>query len=436
MPVNNIDDVAEATVRQRLKPARVPRCEASLIPFIQLSAPLPMTEVPREASPKWDWTVFPVLGGSSDFGVLGGAAASIARHAKERKPYQFQAALILSTSFKDNGDGIELVQHKHAIRFDWLGLFHNRLRLSPAFNFERTANSGYFGLGNASEATPIDSSGTFGRRYQFIHNEVRGRLNARIALVGPWSLIAGTTHRYSRPTAYDGSQLATDSATTTPDGAKTIYGTEPLYQPSLQFGVLYDRRDNEVTPSSGGYHELAVRTAIGFPLSSEVRSAGASIVLRQYFSLFGPVVLAIRALGDFAIGNVPFYDLAQGGSFIAEQMPGGAQGVRGVPNGRFAGLAKVVGNVELRAMVFEFRIARQKFRVGLAGFVDGGRVWLDYKKDPRDGTGVGLKYGVGAGVYFQWGVALFRFDVAYSPDARAANPSLPVGLYVAEGQLF
>ena len=71
-------------------------------------------------------------------------------------------------------------------------------------------------------------------------------------------------------------------------------------------------------------------------------------------------------------------------------------------------------------------------------FVDVGRVWSDYAIiSPADGNSIGLKYGIGAGVFLQWGeAAIFRVEVAYSPDAESENPGFPVGIYVSDGAMF
>jgi hypothetical protein len=48
-----------------------------------------------------------------------------------------------------------------------------------------------------------------------------------------------------------------------------------------------------------------------------------------------------------------------------------------------------------------------------------------------------LKYGAGGGLYLLWGqAALFRVEVAYSPDQVAENPGFPVGIYVEDGVMF
>ena len=59
----------------------------------------------------------------------------------------------------------------------------------------------------------------------------------------------------------------------------------------------------------------------------------------------------------------------------------------------------------------------------------------------RDGSGVGIHRGTGAGFYSGWGDAsLIRLEVAYSPDAFSLHlpfgTSAPLGLYVQDGVMF
>ena len=135
---------------------------------------------------------------------------------------------------------------------------------------------------------------------------------------------------------------------------------------------------------------------------------------------------------------MPFYDLYTGGPFVTVEMLGGSSGVRGVPIGRYLGLVKAMGNVEARALVVGFRLAGQSFKLGGSTFFDTGRVWSDYTfRSPDDGRGVGLKYGAGLGAYLLWGqAALFRVELAYSPDAASENRGFPFGLYVEDGVMF
>ena len=71
--------------------------------------------------------------------------------------------------------------------------------------------------------------------------------------------------------------------------------------------------------------------------------------------------------------------------------------------------------------------------LALAAFFDCGRVWTELgRAHPElDGTGVGLKYGIGGGLRLQEGKTfVVRADLAWSPDAT------PIGAYFAAGQIF
>ena len=54
----------------------------------------------------------------------------------------------------------------------------------------------------------------------------------------------------------------------------------------------------------------------------------------------------------------------QAGPFDQKEMPGGSAGIRGVPVGRYLGPIKLIGNIELRAMLLEFKLGNQKFTIG------------------------------------------------------------------------
>jgi len=65
--------------------------------------------------------------------------------------------------------------------------------------------------------------------------------------------------------------------------------------------------------------------------------------------------------------------------------------------------------------------------------VDVGRAWTELgRSHPElDGTGWGLKYGLGGGLRLTQGKTfVVRGDLAWSPDAR------PIGGYVNAGQMF
>src|SRR5262249_49706204 len=159
----------------------------------------------------------------------------------------------------------------------------------------------------------------------------------------------------------------------------------------------------------------------GVPFSADIQYGEASAILAGYLQFHDPFLFAWRLVADLEFGNVPFYDLFLGGPFTTIEMPGGSSGIRGVPLGRCSGPIEALGNAEVRAMLLHLKIFGQMFHIGGTTFFDTGRIWSDYSfKSPADGTGLGLKWGAGLGLYLQWGqAAVFRIEMAYSPDAAS-----------------
>lgn len=378
----------------------------------------------------------PILGGNTDIGFQIGLAATLTRVSPHYRPYRWKMDGLLSASVKGGPRGTEVVQQSHDLRLDIPRAVSGKIRVLPGIFFERTVNAGYFGVGNDSQAV-AKADGTFGNRYQYVHNEIRARVNLRSPLEGPFSVMYGLTLRYVNPGAYPGSRLDEDASRKDEHGAPIIRGLQPLGHTIGAVGLLVDTRDNEITPTKGTFDLFALRGGFATPTESQVRYGGLNAVIRRYVPFGGRFVFATRFFADLMFGDVAFYDLSQGGAFIPLDLPGGAQGIRGVPNGRYQGLIKLVGNVELRATHLRFRLFGDDFRVGNNIFFDAGRVYAGYRADERDGHGFGLKYGVGAGVFVVWGTAaVFRVEFAYSPDAIAANPGFPIGIYAADGQMF
>jgi outer membrane protein assembly factor BamA len=202
-------------------------------------------------------------------------------------------------------------------------------------------------------------------------------------------------------------------------------------------GIMIDTRDSEFVTRRGIFYQLGVGATVGS--QEDVAYGNASAVLAHFAPLPGPLVFASRFVASFEFGRVPFYDLAQGGTFEPQYMLGSENGVRGVPFGRYAGLIKVIANTELRATPFpRFMVLGQRLRIGTTAFFDAGRVWNQYSAiSAADGTSLGLKYGIGGGVFLQWGeAAIFRIEAAFSPDAESENQGLPVGIYVSDGLMF
>jgi Omp85 superfamily domain len=372
---------------------------------------------------RYELAGFPIVGGNSDTGAQFGGAATLTKFFDEVHPYLWNVDLLLSASAKSDQNGLRLTQQSHVLRLDAPDLLGGRLRLDARASFQRTINAGYYGLGNASSAALPAGETSIGRTYEYIQEEARLRVIARVHTRSPVDLALGGVVRFEGPTAYEGTKLAEDADAVNADGSPAA-------------GIIIDTRDSEFVTTRGIFYQLGV-SATGGSAENVAYGRGAA-VLAHYAHLGGPFIFASRLVASFDVGSVPFYDLAQGGVFEPQNLLGGETGVRGVPMGRYAGLAKVVSNVEIRTTLPRVKVLDQRLRFGTTTFFDAGRVWYDYSFDPaRDGTKLGLKYGIGAGVFVQWGeAAIFRLEAAYSPDAESENPGFPIGIYVADGLMF
>jgi len=391
---------------------------------------------------RFDWGALPYVAGSSDYGVLFGAVAALVRQEKGVRPYAWRGELSLSASVMDDPvGGAQFAQHDDSLRWDIPNLLHGWLRFQPQILFQRTVNAGYFGLGNASsDLRPATLPEVDRQRwFQYIYTAPELRLNAQIRLTEALKLLVGVHGRYVLPEAYATSLYAGDRGRRAPDEEPLLRGTDDHGLALLALGLLLDTRDDETVPTLGMLHELSLRGAVGFRDTAEFAYGGLTAHVRYYLPLADrSLVLGLRVLGDVLFGEPPFYELGRGSAFFPSELPGGKNGIRGVPAGRFAGRYKLLGSAELRSMFWNFDLWGRSMSLGAVAFFDWGRVWVgEADLDGLDGFDHGMKFGVGGGIHFQWGsAAVFRFELAWSPDAASADPDLPLGIYVAFAQAF
>lgn len=393
--------------------------------------------VPHDRRDKVDyWTKryelagFPLIGGDSDIGFEFGGVATLSRFAHGIVPYQWNMDLLLAASVKSGPSGLEFTQENLQYNIDAPGLFGGRVRINPQVAYNRTINQLYFGIGNASSPNP--PPGAPPRYFEFEDRQFRVRTLSRIVWHAPLDAALGLIYRFENPGPYYPSKLATDAA------SGVALGVEPLSLVTVAAGVIYDTRDNEIFPRRGSYHQVGLRGTLGIPIGAGIRYGEAGGMFATYKPISGPFILALRGVIDLQFGNVPAYDLYTGGPFQTYEMIGGSAAIRGVPDGRYSGLIKLFGNSELRALLIELHVLGQRFRIGGNVLFDVGRLWANYTFPPSlDGSAFGLKWGAGVGAYLVWGqAAVFRIEVAYSPDAASENPHLPLGIYVEDGVMF
>ena len=286
----------------------------------------------------------------------------------------------------------------------------------------------FYGIGNAAPEPPPTVSNQdkeYGRNYP------EAWLRARIRLRSDFELHAGTVFWYDWLDVRPNSILAMDAASGPADVRSIIGPLGPHAVQLFELGLFYDSRDNEIVTRRGAFHTLTARLspalADWMPYSYQQINAST-----RFYATLEPrwLIVSWRVVGDVLLGQPPFYELAR---FEEVSAIGGAKGVRGVPAERYYGKVKVFQNLEARSEVARFHIKGKPYTLSAATFFDAGRVWTELgRAHPElDGTGLGLKYGVGGGLRLHQGETfVVRADVAWSPDAR------PIAGYFAAGQIF
>ena len=384
---------------------------------------------PIPADGKTETNIVPVVGGTTDIGFGVGEFASLTHLRRGADPYVWSLESAGLVTFKPGvGGGIQVPYQDFLVKLSVPRLFGSpaRLEIRPEYSWESTL--GYYGIGNAS--TDAQPKGTPASYYWY------GRLHPTVDASLRWRIVdhlaARTGFRYTQNwlQVAAGSRLSQDLESASRE-VKSLLGSTRAHGVALfTYGLQWDNRDNEVSSHRGSFTVAAINLSPGGTTAYPYRYGQATLIASGFIPLgSNRVTLALRGVGDAFFGDPPFYELAR---FDDTYALGGITGVRGIPAQRYYGKVKAFGNVEVRVDVTSFHVVGKNLLFGLVAFADGGRVWADFAPHPElDGTGVGLKYGVGGGARLQSGSAfVLRADVAWSPDAR------PIGGYFAAGQAF
>lgn len=389
-------------------------------------------EIPLEGAQKTEVAVVPFFGGDSDIGIGGGALSTFARLDKDYKPFIWRTESVAFISFKPSeSGGLQVPFQDYFLKLTMPHLVRNRLRfeLRPSFTWLSTMK--YYGLGNDSKFEP-STGGAAGDRYnEFGRINPALRASMRVYMNKDVSLFMGGVYTHNWLDVPADGKLASDMRTGSDDVKRLLGATRSHGVFQFEYGIIYDRRDSETSTTKGMFHQATIRFSPGGEgLVLPYQYGNANLTTRFFLPLGSArVVLAVRGIVDLLFGNVPFYELAR---YEDNNAIGGVNGVRGVPAQRYYGKAKAFGNIELRTQLFDAEISNKVYKFGVVAFFDGGRVWADYEAHPElDGSGLGLKYGVGGGLRIQSGDSfVLRSDIAWSPDAR------PLGGYFSAGQMF
>jgi outer membrane protein assembly factor BamA len=303
----------------------------------------------------------PAMGFDTDDGFGLGARLELDWYKEHYDPYS--AALVIHGYASTNG------YHHHRVRFDLpgLGKRHN-LRLFGHFAYRQWLNDGYWGVGNGTVVerryTDLPSDDPDYRHYRYTLIQPFGRLTLRAEIGGPWAAFAFYGARWSRVEADAGSLLAVEQ----PIGMDGGFGMQ------IGGGLLYDTREPELTPDSGMLIELAARAAP--PLPGAEGQWWAPFASIRGFRTLGPgVVLGSRLMGEYMVGEVPFYDLITWGGLVPYVGMGGSETIRGTNFGRWRAPGKALWNTELRVDIGTHQAFHREVRWQAVPFFDAGMLW-------------------------------------------------------------
>lgn len=391
-----------------------------LVAVLAASPPAGADPDPKAAdAPGRETGVLPLVGGDTDIGMGVGALGSVVMLDRTHRPYLWQVQFSAFVATKSDVTSPSYEDAFIAVTFPQLLDGRLRLELRPSFTKDTTLP--YYGIGNRA---PAPAQAVPARDfYQRVHPAMA--MLSRWAVSASWSVLLGAQYVYNETTLGAASTAAMDLATIDPGAGR------PHSLLKLQTGLSYDTRDSEISPGQGQFHQITLRVspAMGDPFPYQYEQVDA--MARFYVTLIPRrMVLALRGVFDMQIGDVPFYELSR---YEDTSAIGGGMAVRGVPAYRYYGKIKAFGNIELRTAITSFSWFDRSFKLGVASFVDAGRLWAGMN-NPRpeiEGSGLALHYGIGAGLRLQQGHAfVVRGDVAWSPDAR------PVGAYLVADEIF
>ena len=178
---------------------------------------------------------------------------------------------------------------------------------------------------------------------------------------------------------------------------------------SVTLGVMDDRRDVRVNPTSGSLTSLSFEQA-GALLGGGTQFGKLSAEHRRYFSV-GDDVIAVRVMGGTSIGSPPLFE-----SFSV----GGAHTLRGYELDRWRGESLLLANFEYRRPITDSLTA--------VGFIDVGNAYggtfetvVPGFSIPAEDQSFTPHVGVGGGIRVVTPVGPIRLDLGFGEEGSQAH---------------
>ncbi len=346
------------------------------------------------------YSVFPLAGYSSDFGLYGGGFVQRMNYGVDERPFLSNTRLNGVLSTKGN---LEI-----DLEYERIRTFGANVRSKVEIVGSRLLQGHYFGIGNDTEFSEnqFDSDFFFYERREFQFDyQARKQLHS----YGKFGILDA----FSRLTVWHVKGIEKEGET------KFLIdqpeGFNPGWVNSLGLGLIADTRDSEFIPTRGYRYSVELSKALSF-LGSDYTVATLNGDFRHFKALFAGIVFAHSLKFSHQAGEAPFW---------SKPVIGNEYGLRGYHWNRFRGSSSVLSMTELRTWLFSVWDGR--IRTGGQLFWDTGRV---YSEEDSGLLFDDWKHSFGAGV----ALSLFNPDFIVRADAGFSDEAFRI--YFGAGYVF
>ena len=346
------------------------------------------------------YSLVPLLGYSSDTGIIGGALLQRFNYGEGRSPFLSNLKIDAIVSTK-----ADLLSEINYQRTRTLGM---DIRSEISLIAERYRQAHYFGIGNQTTFNQdLYDEDYFLYEKRIIDFSYRARKTiTEYGFEGTFDFygVLGVSYLDALKRS-DESLFAIEDPT----------GNQKNRLNSLGVGLIAEDRDSEFNPTEGYRYEIGIESSGTFTFS-EFDFSRLHAELRHYVEILPDVVIAQKISGVHILGDSPFWKKATLGD---------KYGLRGYHFDRFLGESSILHVLEARTWLFSF--FDDEIKIGGQLFWDSGRVFSEFDSD-------GLfdnwnhSYGAGGAISLFNPDFIVRGDVGFSSEA--------IRIYAGVGYIF
>jgi Omp85 superfamily domain len=293
--------------------------------------------------------------------------------------------------------------HKHYVHL--LGEFNDLIEntnVTIPFTYSGLEITRFYGFGNVT----VLNKDSLSKKYYNINQKLATiSFTAKVPFNSKFNLLVGGSYKFSN-IVKRGNELI---------NVLNPYGVGELNLMSVEAGLLYDNRNNIDNPTSGNLFSIAVNY---FPKIFNVKSDFEKLKMEirhyQTFNYITSITFAGRLLGEYVLGNYPFFE----GASI-----GGKKTFRGFSHGRFVGDGSIVGEFDIRMLLGKYNLLVPS-NIGFNFLTDLGRVFFKNEISERWHGSFGC------------GIWMSVYDNSFVCSINFVKSSETYRIYFTLGQMF